>query len=352
MKFNRIIQGDALTVLKSMPDEIVNCVVTSPPYWGLRDYGVIGQLGLEPTPDEYVDKMVLIFREVRRVLRDDGTLWLNMGDSYSAGTRDYNSFRRDRGHVCPPRPFPPPGLKPKNLVGIPWRIAFALQADGWYLRQDIIWHKPNPMPEAVKDRPTKSHEYLLLFSKSRKYYYDNEAIMEPVTGNAHPRGHGINPKSKVPSGWDTGPGGHDKKVGRYPRHKQNESYSAAISGSGKDRVPDGPVIHGNKPGRDDGGQACNDSEQLYRNKRSVWTIPTQASPEAHFATFPEALVEPCILAGSPADGVVLDPFMGSGTVALVARRLSCKYLGIELNPEYIELAARRLSQDVMDFEGE
>lgn len=360
MQSNKIICGDALEVLRSLPDELVQTVVTSPPYWGLRDYGVPGQLGLEQTPEEYISKMVDIFREIKRVLRKDGTVWLNLGDSYSGGTNDYNSFRRDRRHVCVPRQKPPPGLKRKNLIGIPWRVALALQGAGWYLRSDIIeevliycphcgwqleeriwrhgqdreiiWKKPNPMPESITDRPTKAHEYIFLLSRSQKYYYDADAIKEPASYNTHERQARARTDTKrqptdkvnairtpkaqrVPAGWDTGPGSHNKNTGRYPKIKNNPSFDAAMS-----VVPD------------------------MRNKRTVWDVATQPYSEAHFATFPEKLITPCILAGCPEGGLVLDPFMGSGTTALVARNLNRKYLGIELNPEYIKISERRLQQ--------
>ena len=264
-------QGDAIEVLKTIPDQSINTCVTSPPYWGLRDYGIDGQVGIEETPEEYVAKMVEVFREVKRVLRNDGTLWLNLGDSYAgncsqASNNGRAGFGNPRERLVNRKGK---GLKPKDLVGIPWRVALALQADGWYLRSDIIWHKPNPIPESVKDRPTKAHEYIFLLSKSPRYYYDYEAIKEPVT-----------------------------------------------------------------------------SRQLRptRNRRSVWTVPTRPFPEAHFATFPPELIEPCVLAGCPIGGVVLDPFVGSGTTLLVATRHHRRSIGIELNPEYIKIAERRLKQ--------
>ena len=268
-----ILTGDVLEQLKSLPDESVNCVVTSPPYWGLRDYGQEGQLGLEPTPEEYVSKMVEVFREVRRVLTTDGTCWLNIGDSYFSSTKGTQ------------------GAKPKDLVGIPWRLAFALQADGWCLRQDIIWAKPNPMPESVTDRCTKSHEYVFLLSKSSSYYYDNQAIKEVGTGKS--------------GTWSKKT--HEARIGHGAFRKE---YTPPADG--------------------------------LRNKRDVWFIPTKPFNGAHFAVMPEALVEPCILAGCPEGGVVLDPFFGSGTVGVVAIKHNRKYIGIELNPEYVEIAKDRL----------
>jgi DNA modification methylase len=372
-------QGDALDVLRAMPAESVHCCVTSPPYWGLRNYSCEGQLGLEPTPDLYVTRMVEVFREVRRVLRADGTLWLNVGDSYAAA-RSYQV--RDNKHTDVGNDMAaevPPGLKPKDLVGIPWRLAFALQADGWYLRSDIIWAKPNSMPESVTDRPTKAHEYVFLLSRSPRYFFDAEAVREPVS-----------PHSEF-----------DR-----PRPDKNPTpYGLAM---GETKLGLGNGSRGHASGR---------------NIRSVWDIATQPYPEAHFATFPEELVRRCILAGTsergccpecgapwereieresaprevftqrnaPDDGLVgsgrarvdgellgkgqklqawrdahppqtlgwrpscthnqppvpctvLDPFIGSGTTGLVARKHGSHAIGIELSPDYCELASRRLAQ--------
>ena len=327
----KLYKGNALDVLMALPGRSVNCCVTSPPYWGLRDYGVDGQIGLEATPEQYVEKLVAVFEEVRRVLTDDGTCWVNMGDCYISNSKsDYGDPKyaggrdridnQNRKHI--------EGLRPKNIVGQPWRVAFALQASGWYLRQDIIWNKPNPMPESVKDRCTKAHEYIFLLSKSPRYYYDLEAIKEPVTGNAHSRGSGVNPKAaKAPNGWDTskGNGGHGviHKDGRSrgttykPRPRQNESFSSAVRWM-VDK----------------------------RNRRSVWSVQTKPFPQAHFATFPPALIEPCILAGCPKGGVVLDPFIGSGTTAIVAHKHDCKFIGIELNQTYLdEIAIPRIEYE-------
>ena len=302
---NKIYQGDVLKVLKTFPDESVHCCVTSPPYWGLRDYGVEGQLGLESTPEEYVSKMVEVFREVKRVLRKDGTLWLNLGDSYAgSGKGAWGNKEVQKEIYVPDKDSPqcklkkvPQGLKPKNLVGIPWMVAFALRADGWYLRQDIIWHKPNAMPESVKDRCTKAHEYIFLLSKNRKYYYDNEAIREPYQSKKE------KPRNKAAEGYN------NSYVGGRWSEGVRDYYSA-----GK------------------------------RNKRSVWTVTTKPFKEAHFATFPPDLIEPCILAGCPKNGIVLDPFMGSGTTAVVALKHNRNYIGIELNPEYIKIAEKRISE--------
>lgn len=397
-----ILQGDCRETLKTLPDCSVHCVVTSPPYFGLRDYGCDGQIGLEATPDEFVSEMVSVFREVRRVLRDDGVCWLNLGDSY-AGNRPGSpsgstlegsqssqdacrkattSRRRDRTKI-PRSDLRHDGLKNKDLIGIPWMVAFALRSDGWYLRQDIIWHKPNPMPESVTDRCTKAHEYIFLLTKSPRYYFDAIAIQEPVSGTANSRGNGINPKAKKNSSGA----------------KQNESFSGAINGMVSDR-----------------------------NKRSVWSVTTKSYSGAHFATFPPNLIEPCVLSGTSAHGccqqcgapwkrvlekervatrpgnktkvgrvsddpgspyeghsgmivgnrdpqrhctstktvgwsptcecffhedddapepipcTVLDPFNGSGTTGEVARKCGCHYIGCELNPEYIALTKKRLQQ--------
>ena len=289
-----IIQADARAL--PLPDQSVQCCVTSPPYWGLRDYGVTGQIGLEQTPDAYVAELVAVFREVRRVLKDDGVLWLNLGDSYSNGGRS----SRDSDGKLPQRAMssrPDDGLKPKDLVGIPWRVAFALQAGGWYLRSDCIWHKPNPMPESVTDRPTKAHEYVFLLSKAERYYYDAKAIQET---SIH--------AGKVVSNA----GGKNAQMG---------SFGATRGGFMKD-----------------GGVTV----AATRNARTVWTIATQPYKGAHFATFPRALAERCILAGSRPGDTVLDPFSGSGTTVEVALKHGRKGVGIELNPDYIALAEARI----------
>ena len=360
-----ILNGDVIACLRSLPDACVQCVVTSPPYWGLRDYGVEGQIGLEPTPEEHVEKMVEVFREVKRVLRDDGTLWLNYGDCYAAsGRKDENGCSNRSEFPEIPGRSPSGPLKPKDLVGMPWRIAFALQADGWYLRSDIIWSKPNPMPESVRDRPTKSHEYVFLLTKSSRYFYDADAVREVAAYPNDDRGARSDSRRSVPGANCINPG-----------------YSKTST---------------------------------HRNRRTVWEIATQPTPEAHFATFPEALVEPCIKAGTSARGacpscgapwrrvveahrlrrdeldpsdpryrphrysgayekingkgdagyqssttlgwapsctcgteetvpcVVLDPFGGSGTVAKVARDLGRSSILIEINPEYVQIAKKRL----------
>jgi DNA modification methylase len=364
--------GDALAELRKLPSNSVDCCVTSPPYWALRDYGVEGQIGLEETPEAWCAKLVEIFREVRRTLKTTGTCWVNVGDCYSTGQGSCNSAGggaqgerwNRKGTQTPRNRMPITGIKPKDLVGQPWMLAFALRADGWYLRRDIIWHKPNAMPESTRDRPTTAHEYLFLLTKSEQYFYDAMAIMEPTTGTAHRRGNGVNPKAA--SNWNTGPGAHSvvefsrSRAGgrnsrihrdRDPAHqtaakvraKQNRSFSAAVAG----------IVE-------------------RRNARSVWSIPTAPFRGAHFATFPPRLAERCILAGSSAYGccswcgapwsatgktcdcwfdteptpaIVLDPFAGAATTLLVAERLGRDAIGIELNAEYVAMAEIRLQRD-------
>ena len=327
-----ILLGDCLQVLPTLEAESVQCCVTSPPYWGLRDYGVEGQLGLEATPWEYTVKIVHVFREVRRVLRHDGTLWLNLGDSYASGGRG-GGMEGERGEKRPSnegallgRKTAPQGLKDKDLVGIPWRVAFALQADGWYLRQDIIWSKPNPMPESVRDRCTKAHEYLFMLAKSERYYFDAEAIQEPFAESSIARLE--QPGLEQQAGSDRVPGktnGPMKACG--PSSYRGSTFTQGKTGRVKPTVGQGERV-----------------EAAGRNKRSVWTVATQPYSEAHFATFPPKLIEPCILAGSKVGDTVLDPFFGSGTVGEVCESLGRKWIGIELNPAYGKLAERRTSQ--------
>jgi site-specific DNA-methyltransferase (adenine-specific) len=256
-----IFEGDALAVLRRLPDRHAQCIVTSPPYWGLRDYKIDEQIGLEPTLPQFINSLVAVFREARRVLSDDGVLWLNIGDGFTSGNRGWRApDKKNPARAMSVRPDTPDGLKPKDLLGIPWRLAFALQDDGWYLRADLIWNKPNAMPESVRDRPTRAHEYLFMFSKQEQYFYDRDAVKEPNG----------------------------------------------------------------------------------RNLRSVWNINTTPFPGAHFATFPQALVIPCLRASTRANDFVLDPFFGSGTVGVAAQYLGRRYIGIELNPDYVSLAAERL----------
>lgn len=261
-----LIEGDALQVLQRIPTESMQCVVTSPPYWGLRDYGSEGQIGLEQTLPQFINRLVAVFAEVKRVLCKDGVMWINMGDGYTSGNRGYRApDRKNPARAMSVRPDTPEGLKPKDLMGIPWRLALALQEDGWYLRSDIVWNKPNAMPESVKDRPNRSHEYLFMMTKSERYFYDADRVREPGT--------------------------------------------------------DGRL----------------------RNRRSVWTINTQANEFAHYAVFPPALIEPCILSSSRNNDFVLDPFFGSGTVGLVCQQHCRRFVGVEINPEFVDLALERLT---------
>jgi DNA modification methylase len=316
----QFLQGDCRDVLKTLPDESVHCVVTSPPYWGLRDYGVSGQLGLESTPAEYVEKMASVFEDVRRVLREDGIVWLNLGDSYAPvnyGAKaklrrespnsgqtmqgKANHWAADIGgaqsqSMC--KGAASMGIKQKDLCGIPWRVAFALQAEGWYLRQDIIWAKPNPMPESVTDRCTKAHEYIFLLAKSERYYFDAKAIKEPAA-------------------WD-----------RWGDQKNTKALVGAANIAPNKTKAELQALGGG-----------------VKNKRSVWTVTTKPFKGAHFATFPPDLIEPCVLAGCPEGGTVLDPFGGAGTVGLVAQRHNRNAILCELNPEYIVMAEARLDAD-------
>jgi DNA modification methylase len=318
MATHQIIQGDCLEGLRTLPDASVHCCVTSPPYWGLRDYGHDGQIGLESTPEAYVARMVEVFREVRRVLREDGTCWVNLGDSYAnqksgdtySGFNDrYFNRSTDGGKQAKTvsgakvGKLEFTGLKPKDLVGIPWRVAFALQADGWWLRQDIIWHKPNPMPESVRDRCTKAHEYVFLLTKSERYFYDAEAVSEAAAQS---------------SGW------------AKQRAKGEDTWKYGRAAGGDPNSTNGV-----------GGTLALGAT---RNRRSVWTITTKPYRGAHFAVMPPDLVEPCIKAGCPEGGTVLDPFAGSGTTLAVAAQLGRSGIGCELNPEYIELANQRIAK--------
>lgn len=305
-----VLQGDALERLCELPAESVHVCVTSPPYYGLRDYGVDGQIGMEETPEQYVDRLVTVFREVRRVLRADGTLWLNIGDSYAGSGKGRmgdgspcatGKQATNRGSLAGVLKKAPKGVcKPKDLIGVPWMLAFALRADGWYLRQDIIWHKSNSMPESVRDRCTKSHEYLFLLSKSPRYYFDVDAIKEPA-----------NPE--------------------YEKRYKSPFYTGAKDRANMGRPTGAPHTPGMK------------HYTGLRHKRDVWTTTTGGYRGAHFAVFPEALITPCILAGSSIGGTVLDPFTGSGTTGVAAKRLGRDFIGIEINPAYQEMATARIA---------
>lgn len=393
-----ILQGDCLEVLRTLPDGIIDCCVTSPPYYGLRDYGTgkwvggdpncphkrmskysestitghkqddlrgnVGdaiyktvcplcgavredkQIGLEETPEDYIQRLVDVFREVKRVLKDDGTLWLNIGDSYwGSGSRGFDftdSFteasKLQQGSKGTTNLSNIPklvgatdtGIKNKDLVGIPWMLAFALRADGWYLRQDIIWHKPNPMPESVKDRCTKSHEYIFLLSKKPHYYFDNEAIQEPAN------------IQKVKGDIRFGGNKHEDNEDTHFNIYSGNAYKPRT----KNMQYDGQTPNTMHARREEG---LPDKQYLVRNKRDVWSVPLKPCKEAHFATFPEELIKPCILAGCRRGGAVLDPFFGSGTTGRVALTLNRHYIGIELNPEYIEIADRRTDNIQMSF---
>ena len=355
MEIDKIYQGDCLEVLKTFEDNSIDCCVTSPPYYALRDYGVDGQIGLEDSPEKYIERLTEVFMEVHRVLKPNGTLWLNIGDSYAGNCSVTSTGRCGMGKPrerIDHRVFD--GIKPKDLIGIPWTLAFSLRNAGWYLRQDIIWHKPNPMPESVTDRCTKSHEYIFLLSKSQKYYFDYEAIQEEANPNYISKnirfggnkygdnddshfqiysGNVYEPKMKVRTqnnGYSKAGGHRDNSgvFGDYSKHGHTKNFQY-----------DGQVPNTMHLKREDG---IKDEVFFVRNKRDVWSINVKPNKEAHFATYPQELVSPCILAGSPEGGVVLDPFMGSGTTGIVANKLGRYYVGIELNPEYIEMAERRI----------
>lgn len=352
----RIICGDAATVLRTLPEASAQCVVTSPPYFGLRSYnGGAAEIGQEKTPAEYVAVLVAVFAEARRVLKDDGVIWVNLGDSYAGSWGNYGGQNRGKGEqreitngsqveneayseLTNQRPASSralDGLKPKDLMGIPWRVAFALQADGWYLRSDIIWAKRNCMPESVTDRPTRSHEYIFLLTKNAHYFYDHEAIKEPCiydvdgTGTAarkaRAEGNKLMPTDRVNG---IRPGGYKNSVNFDGKNSGNEKQR------GHSRRHDG---------FSDRWDQMEKEEQCtgMRNKRDVWTIAPANFPEAHFATFPPDLIKPCILAGSCVGDTVLDPFGGSGTTAMVALQLGRNAISIDLNPDYCEMQKRR-----------
>ena len=380
----KILEGDCRETLKSLPDGSVHCCVTSPPYFGLRDYGNAGQIGLESTYATYVGQLVLVFEEVRRVLRDDGTLWLNLGDSYAGSWGAQSRADGDGGMSAQQVEAHPkltgtgsrirtPGLKPKDLIGIPWRVAFALQTAGWYLRQDIIWHKPNPMPESVRDRCTKAHEYVFMLSKSERYFYDHTAMQEPVTQSTVAR---LSQNVEDQAGSDRVPGktnGPMKAVGRVPGNVNPPKGQLAYeAGDELQRTKAGLLAYAERqrskrdsfkrddskraeviPGQTVGTHRADRPESAWdtatRNKHSVWTIATQPFSEAHFATMAPELAETCIRAGCPEGGTVLDPFGGAGTTGLVADQLQRSAVLCELNPDYIAIARRRIAADAPLF---
>jgi len=338
----RILQGDCREVLRTLAEQSVHCCVTSPPYFGLRDYGNAAQIGLEPTPDEYVTQMVEVFREVRRVLRDDGTLFLNLGDSYAndtkwGGATSGKHVQAVHGATGISRRRTSTGYKSKELMGIPWQVAFALSADGWYLRQEIIWSKPNPMPESVTDRCTKAHEHVFLLTKAEHYFFDAAAIAEPVAPSTVAR---LAQYVEAQAGSERVPGktnGPMKAVrSKRDSFKRDDSKRAEVI-----------------PGQSVGTHRADREESAYsldtRNKRSVWTIATKPFSEAHFATMAPDLAETCIKAGCPIGGMVLDPFGGAGTTGLVADQLQRDATLIELNPDYIAIARRRIAADAPLF---
>lgn len=340
MKLNTVYLGNAEDVLRTFPDSSIDCCVTSPPYYALRDYGADGQIGLEETPEEFIGRLVGVFREVHRVLKPKGTLWVNMGDSYAGSMKGAASYPENamnykqgtnRGLLGKSVTVKkvPGGLKPKDLIGIPWMLAFALRGDGWYLRQDIIWSKTNAMPESVTDRCTKSHEYIFLLSKKPHYFFDFEAFKEPAVGFE----------------WDPVAGSEGAFGPRQTRRREGASPKGNTVG-----FRGGNAYTNNRSFDNDGdrgrlfhGNVENTSG--LRNRRSVWNVTPSKCTEAHFATFPELLIQPCILAGCPEGGVVLDPFMGSGTTGIVARKLLRNYVGIEINPEYRDMAERRIRRE-------
>ena len=314
LKTDTIINRDALYALRELPEESVHCCVTSPPYYALRDYGLDMQIGREDTPEQYIDRLTEVFRELRRVLRSDGTLWLNIADTYcGTGNKGYHADPKNpkgRNGQQIARNNRVSGCKQKDLIGIPWLLAFALRADGWYLRSDIIWQKENPMPESVKDRCARCYEHIFLFSKSRRYHFDHLAIAEPIA---------------------------EATAQRLKRGVGSNKYGTAIPGQQQRQTINQPRSHG----------AITDGDiNPLRNKRDVWVINTVPFKGAHYAAYPPKLVETCLLAGCPEGGIVLDPFMGSGTTGMVAKRMKRHYIGIELNPEFTEMAYDRIGGDL------
>lgn len=315
-----ILLGDALEQLRTLEDESAHTCITSPPYYNLRDYGTVGQIGAENTPEEYINNLVVVFREVRRVLRQDGTLWLNIGDSYATKTGRYAPNLSARNICGKPSRGTPKGYKHKDMIGIPWMLAFALREDGWYLRQDIIWQKPNAMPESVKDRCTKSHEYIFLLAKSDRYYFDHASIREPRNSCKN-----------------------DAVAGSKGAFGTRQSR---LRGSGNIQKKHRPT-----PGRKHmGGNISYGGENPMRSRRDVWTVATKGCKGEHFAVFPEQLIEPCVLAGCPEGGTVLDPFTGSGTTGIVSKRLRRNFVGIEINASYWKMAQERISATLAEYE--
>ncbi|MCD6322703.1 MAG: site-specific DNA-methyltransferase [Clostridiales bacterium] len=310
LSLNFIYEGDSLSILKNFPDNCIDCCVTSPPYWNLRNYGNVGQIGLEDTIDEYVENIKNIFSEVKRVLKNEGVLFLNLGDTYIGGGRGGDSKRNlKKGRAKYPQSNKTE-LPIKSLAGIPWRVAFALQDDGWILRQDIIWRKPNAMPEPVKDRCVREHEYIFLFAKSRKYYFRTDLLREKVAYDG---------RRKI-------------ETHRFRKREGKEVFPGSAT---KAVIRDGNRRWVYK----------NDKGEWLRNKRSVWDINTQPLKDAHFAAFPEELVRTCLIAGCPEGGIVLDPFMGSGTTGIAAIKMGRKFVGVEVNPDYIKIAQKRIKND-------
>ncbi len=341
MDLDKCYLGDCRDVLRDIGASGIKAqtCVTSPPYFGLRDYGVDGQLGLEQTPAQYVDTMVEVFRSVKNALADDGTLWLNLGDSYANDTKwggqtSGKHAQAIHGNSGIGRRRTNTGLKSKDLIGIPWRVALALQDEGWYLRQDIIWHKPNPMPESVRDRCTKAHEYLFLLSKSPQYYFDAEAIKEAAAEASLARWQ---QDIEAQRGSDRVPGKTNGPMKALGGRSRRDSFK-------RDDSKRAQVIPGQTTGTHRADRTESEWDTAVRNRRSVWTVATTPYSGAHFAVMPEALVEPCILAGTRPGDLVLDPFMGSGTVAAVAQRLGRRWIGAELNPDYFALQAERTRQ--------
>ena len=332
MELNHIYTGDALQVLRTFPDESIDCIVTSPPYYGLRNYGVGGQIGLENTPQKYIERLMEVFMECYRVLKSDGTFWLVIGDSYAGSGRGKGDVNRKGVQAKASfvgdlftKPYKLSGYKNKDLMGIPWMLAFALRDAGWYLRQDIIWNKPNPMPESIRDRCTKAHEYIFLLTKSARYHFDHNAMLEPAAYDGRKKMTHEGSAKYLSNGTGIG----TQNVSKGGRERWPNKLRGHVSKEGLTGLPE--QHHGG-----------NIRITPARNKHSVWTVPTKAFKGAHFATFPPALIRTCIEAGCPAGGVVLDPFIGAGTTAVVALELGRYYVGIELNADYVRMAEERV----------